>query len=426
MGLYHQPGITLAVADARYVEVGGDTMTGDLLTTGLRARSGETMAIKRQDGTTWALLDSGAGVTKLQIVTAVDDGFEFRFGSSGDVAIAYSAVQTNDGLLISTPVGSAAGSGNIVITTQANKAFDHAHVVATEPTLILHSAAASTTQWISMRHTGTAGRIDLGAGNLTLSIAGGNVRALITNTTSLGLTTVAWIKVVTRNLRADDDQNLTITQSVNASGSPTLLTLTGSAHTTLATTAEAIAVNIDLSARVEWATGAIVLQRGMLIQAQELAFVGASVVTTAATLAIDNQPQAGDNATITQPCAFLVMAGNVGLFSSTPTFGSGAEVLFVGDATTAPTVNPTSGGILYSAAGAGTWRGSGGTTTTFAFADPICPHCGRDFGWQWVNDGTTAGHRGGRLAICGWCLLTMLEAEGIDTDCCLIGDRLDR
>lgn len=50
------------------------------------------------------------------------------------------------------------------------------------------------------------------------------------------------------------------------------------------------------------------------------------------------------------------------------TFGGGAGVLFVKNATTAPTSNPTGGGILYSVAGALTWRGSAGTVTTLAAA----------------------------------------------------------
>lgn len=42
--------------------------------------------------------------------------------------------------------------------------------------------------------------------------------------------------------------------------------------------------------------------------------------------------------------------------------------IFLGDASTAPTGNPASGGFLYSEAGALKWRGSGGTTTTIAAA----------------------------------------------------------
>ncbi len=48
------------------------------------------------------------------------------------------------------------------------------------------------------------------------------------------------------------------------------------------------------------------------------------------------------------------------------TFGGGAAVAFIRNAATAPTTNPTGGGILYAEAGALKWRGSGGTVTVIA------------------------------------------------------------
>jgi Zn ribbon nucleic-acid-binding protein len=45
----------------------------------------------------------------------------------------------------------------------------------------------------------------------------------------------------------------------------------------------------------------------------------------------------------------------------------------------APTGNPANGGFMYSNAGAGTWRGSGGTVTAFGPAGQHCPECGYDF-----------------------------------------------
>lgn len=61
-------------------------------------------------------------------------------------------------------------------------------------------------------------------------------------------------------------------------------------------------------------------------------------------------------------------AGNVALFTGTGSYGGGALVLFVHDATTVPTTNPSGGGILYSEAGALKWRGSSGTVTTLGAA----------------------------------------------------------
>lgn len=72
-------------------------------------------------------------------------------------------------------------------------------------------------------------------------------------------------------------------------------------------------------------------------------------------------------------------ANGMGLFGS-PNYGGGVDVLWIANRTTAPTSNPTGGGLLYAEAGAGKWRGSGGTVTTFGPADPHCPRCGTDVG----------------------------------------------
>ncbi len=60
--------------------------------------------------------------------------------------------------------------------------------------------------------------------------------------------------------------------------------------------------------------------------------------------------------------------------------GGGTGVIGVDNAATDPTTNPTGGGILYASGGAGKWRGSSGTVTTFGPAEPHCPRCGTDVG----------------------------------------------
>lgn len=59
--------------------------------------------------------------------------------------------------------------------------------------------------------------------------------------------------------------------------------------------------------------------------------------------------------------------GNLSLFGA-GSFGSGVNVVFVANATTAPTTNPTGGGILYCESGALKYRGSSGTVTTLGAA----------------------------------------------------------
>jgi len=59
---------------------------------------------------------------------------------------------------------------------------------------------------------------------------------------------------------------------------------------------------------------------------------------------------------------------NATFFADTGSYGSGQGVIFIADRNTAPTANPTGGGVLYAEGGALRWRGSAGTTTTIANA----------------------------------------------------------
>lgn len=90
--------------------------------------------------------------------------------------------------------------------------------------------------------------------------------------------------------------------------------------------------------------------------------------------------------------------GNVAFHvAAAPNYQSMVGGMFVASASVVPTGNPTGGGFLYVEAGAGKFRGSGGTVTTFGPAEPHCPDCGRDFALEYSNE------RFGSLAICMWC-----------------------
>lgn len=98
---------------------------------------------------------------------------------------------------------------------------------------------------------------------------------------------------------------------------------------------------------------------------------------------------------------------------------TGDGVVYVGNAATAPTANSVSGGLLYSEGGAGKWRGTGGTTTTFGPAEPHCPRCGRDYALEWQNE-----QRNEHLAICVACLTVVLERSGVAIEDYAITHRL--
>lgn len=96
------------------------------------------------------------------------------------------------------------------------------------------------------------------------------------------------------------------------------------------------------------------------------------------------------------------VGGNIGV-NTQSAFGGGAGVIGIANATTAPGSNPSGGGVLYATAGAGTWRGSSGTVTTFGPAEPHCTACGRDCALEWKNPDA-----GWHLALCMWCLTDSL------------------
>lgn len=60
--------------------------------------------------------------------------------------------------------------------------------------------------------------------------------------------------------------------------------------------------------------------------------------------------------------------GNIGIFTSSGSFGGGEKVMFIANATTVPGSNPIGGGVFYVEAGALKYRGSSGTVTTIANA----------------------------------------------------------
>lgn len=104
--------------------------------------------------------------------------------------------------------------------------------------------------------------------------------------------------------------NFTFTQGVNTGSSPTALTVTGGAHTTLAKNTEASDANFNFNRTVQFATvdTSFFLQRAIQISAPTYGFVGASTITQAVTLELAGAPLAGANATLTYTTA-LKLAG---------------------------------------------------------------------------------------------------------------------
>jgi len=111
------------------------------------------------------------------------------------------------------------------------------------------------------------------------------------------------------------DGSLLMLPAVQTSGSPNALKITGAAHTSLAASTEASDVLFNLDRTVQFATGALSNQRAVYIKAPTYSFVGASTLSSAATLAISGAPVAGTNATVTNRWALLLESGDVSLAS---------------------------------------------------------------------------------------------------------------
>lgn len=190
------------------------------------------------------------------------------------------------------------------------------------------------------------------------------------------------LSVLNGGITAGTATGIRIAMSASSGGTQKYLEIISATGTSITASAEVNFVDVDLTGTDQWATGAITDERLFRVRANTIGFVGASTVTRATTFAIDGSPTAGTNATLTTALAFWVAAGGTGSFNTyfgaTPSLGGGIGVIGIANAGTNPGSNPTAGGILYANAGAGTWRGSGGTVTAFGPAGPHCADCGKD------------------------------------------------
>ena len=150
----------------------------------------------------------------------------------------------------------------------------------------------------------------------------------------------------TSRFKVDRFGNTTIAQgNITGSQNPTALKIVSSGSaTSLTATVEAIGANFNFSAGKQWAAGAIAIQREVVFQAPPYAFVGASTITTAATVAISGAPIVGTNATITNSYALWIQSGDVELDGRTKISPStaapkGTSLTVVGPAYTALTLS---------------------------------------------------------------------------------------
>ena len=103
--------------------------------------------------------------------------------------------------------------------------------------------------------------------------------------------------------------NMLISPAASSTTASTIVVINSAAMSNITAGAEVIDISFNLNHTVQHATGAVTTQRAFVVAAPTYGFVGASTITTAATMAIASAPIPGTNATITNSYAFWVQAG---------------------------------------------------------------------------------------------------------------------
>lgn len=174
------------------------------------------------------------------------------------------------------------------------------------------------------------------AGAATTMILGGTSTAAITYTLGGNATASATIKAINIGTAGANGSTTNIALGSSVAGSASVITNQGRLvwgipvrtstsapilqvitplDTTLTLSTESIlsqfgGTSAQATVIRQWATGALALQRENLFVAPTYSFVGASTLTTAATVAIGGSPILGTNATITNRLSLFVQSGN--------------------------------------------------------------------------------------------------------------------
>lgn len=242
------------------------------------------------------------------LTTAGDTFMSFDYATSivaGDSSVTVSAAGVVSRGALTGDVTASAGSN---ATTIANDAVTYAKLQNGNGLTIVGRAAASA---------GDNGDITFdNNGELILRRSSALISATIINENVSVSAAIAGSK-----LSPAFTAKTSVTPAVETTGSPYAFLVTGAAHTTLTASAEVVDADFALNRTVQLATGALATQRAALYRAPTYGFVGASVITDAATLAITGAPVAGTNATITRAYALWIESGRA-RFDGGTSFGA--------------------------------------------------------------------------------------------------------
>lgn len=240
-------------------------------------------------------------------------GPTYSFSSTGAQVIA----STGTLVVTSAPKGSTnttlTSSNGIIVQTSALTG-------TTTGNGILVNAPSGATNNFAINIVGNttqAGNALFTGATRTIGTSDANIFQIETN----AVTRMAWTSggQVTETMTASTGGTVmhTITTPVHTSGLNTILSLVGGAYTGQTASGETVDVFFNLARTVTTSTGAGTNQRYFRITAPTAAYVGASTITTMATMAISGPPVAGTNATVTTSSAVLIEAGAVGAGTAT-------------------------------------------------------------------------------------------------------------
>lgn len=117
------------------------------------------------------------------------------------------------------------------------------------------------------------------------------------------------------------------TMPAASSGAPIAFNVQPGAHTGLSAGANVVDIDFALNRTVQRSTGAVALAEAIRVRPPTYSFVGASVVTNAATVSISGAPVAGANATITNSYALWLKAGMLAINDDTLTTSTATGAL---------------------------------------------------------------------------------------------------
>lgn len=139
---------------------GAATLIGDTLNIPQYAASitGSDTQVLFFDGANNPAGDAGLTYTKASDTLNILGGINLGGTATTESNLSWSTVQTVD----TTVLALGATSRGLVIVENGDTGFDFAHAQQTNPTLFIHSAAQSTTQWAAISHNQTQARLTTG------------------------------------------------------------------------------------------------------------------------------------------------------------------------------------------------------------------------------------------------------------------------